>query len=112
MSKLTIEIPDSLHRAVKSMASAQGETIKDFFIEAISEKLKKSAKLKPKKEIKTASKTKKNMKKTKAKNSKYITEKEADRMLKPYLMRMIQRIESGEEETYDWEDVKSELKKI
>ncbi len=104
MSKLTLEIPDSLHRAVKSMASAHGETIKDFFIDAVTEKLKKTSKKKPI--------AKKPMKKTKKKNSKYITEKEAEKMLKPYLLRMIKRIESGEEETYSWDEVKQELEKM
>ncbi len=86
MSKLTLEIPDALHRTVKSVASANGETIRQFFIDAATEKLKKTSKLK------------KPMKKTK--NPKYITEKEADKMLMPYLLRMIKRIESGEEKTY------------
>ncbi len=103
MSKLTLEIPDSLHRAVKSMASANGETIKDFFIDAVTEKLKKSSK----KPI-----AKKPMKKTKKKNTKYITEEQADKMLKPYLLRMIKRIENGEEETYSWDKVKEELEKM
>lgn len=103
MTKLTIEIPDSLHRTVKSFASANGETIKDFFIEAVTEKLKNT----PKNKIIA----KKPIKKTKNKSSQYITEKEADKMLKPYLMRLIKRIESGEEEVYSWEEVKKELKK-
>lgn len=101
MTKLTIEIPDALHRTVKSFASAHGESIKDFFVEAATEKLKKSAKINPK-----------NIgKKTKKKTSKFISEKEADKMLRPYLLRLIKRIESGEEETYTWEEVKKELGK-
>lgn len=101
MSKLTLEIPDALHRTVKSFASAHGETIKDFFIQAATEKLHKSTKLK----------TTTPMKKTKKTQKKFITEKEADKMLKPYLIRMIQRIESGEEEVMSWDEVKKELKK-
>ncbi len=98
MTKLTLEIPDALHRTVKSFASAHGETIKDFFIDAATERLKKKSKLK------TIKVTKKTMKNTAKKPSKYITEKEADRMLKPYLLRMIRRIQSGEEETYSKEE--------
>ena len=41
----------------------------------------------------------------------YITEKEADRMLMPYLIRLVKRIESGEEETISWEEVRNQLKK-
>lgn len=94
MSKLTLEIPDALHRTVKSFASAHGETIKDFFIQAATEKLQKSTKIKTTLPMKKAKKTQK----------KYLTEKEADKMLKPYLIRMIQRIESGEEKVYSKEE--------
>lgn len=100
MSKLTLEIPDALHRTVKSFASAHGETIRDFFIQAATEKLQKSAKIK----------TTKPMKKTSKKTKKYLTEEEADKMLKPYLIRLIQKIESGEEQLLTWEEVKKELK--
>jgi hypothetical protein len=96
MSKLTLEIPDALHRTVKSVASANGETIRQFFIDAVVEKLKQT------------SKSKKPMKKTKSK--KYITEKEADKMLMPYLKRMIKRIESGEEKTYDKDEFFKKLR--
>ena len=112
MSKLTLEIPDALHRAVKSFSSAHGLTIRDFFIEMTTKQLKESAKLKTKSMAKPKEKPKaKIIKNSKKKNPKYITEKEADKMLKPYLLRMIRRIESGEEETYSWEEVKKELKK-
>lgn len=105
MIKLTLEIPDSLHRAIKSFASANGETIKEFFVKAASEELKKSAKLLekkvPKKPVKKSVKVKENQSK---KLSKYITEEEADEMLKPYLLRLVKRIASGEEELYSEEE--------
>jgi len=41
MSKLTLEIPDELHQAIKSFAYSHGLTIREFFIEAALEKLKK-----------------------------------------------------------------------
>jgi hypothetical protein len=105
MTKLTLEIPDNLHRTVKSFASAHGETIKDFFVDAVVTKLKTSHKTKTKIPTKT-------MKKPHKKNSKYITEKEADKLLRPYLLRLIQRIENGEEETYSWDEVMRGLKKV
>ena len=49
-------------------------------------------------------------KKNTKKSSKFITEKEADKMLKPYLLRMIKRIESGEEEVYSKEEFFKKLK--
>lgn len=103
MTKLTIEIPDSLHRTVKSFASAHGASIKDFFVEAATEKLKKQAKS-------TKKSGKISLQKPKTKSQKYITEAQADKMLKPYLIRMIKRIESGEEETLSWKEVKKQLK--
>jgi hypothetical protein len=112
MSKLTLDIPDSLHRAVKTFSSAHGLTIRDFFIEMTEKQLKASAKLKTKTAAKTNGKTKpKIMKKSKKKNPKYITEKEADKMLKPYLLRMVQRIENGEEELLTKEEFFKELRK-
>jgi len=104
MTKLTLEIPDALHRTVKSFASAHGKTIKDFFIDAAMEKLKK------KPQLKTKTTTTKTMKKPAKKPTKYITEKEADKMLKPYLLRMIKRIQSGEEETYSEEEFFKKLR--
>jgi hypothetical protein len=53
MSKLTLEIPDALHRAVKSFSSAHGLTIRDFFIEMTTKQLKEGAKLKTKTKSKT-----------------------------------------------------------
>lgn len=41
MTKLTIEIPDALHQAIKSFAYSHGLTIRDFFIEAAFERLGK-----------------------------------------------------------------------
>lgn len=105
MTKLTIEIPDSLHRTVKSFASAHGETIKDFFVDAATERLKKRSKESPKNSAKKTA-----AKKIAKKSSKYITEKEADKMLKPYLLRMIKRIENGEEEVYSKEEFFKKLK--
>ena len=103
MSKLTLDIPDSLHRAVKSFSSGRGVSMKDFFIEAAMDKMKdfsEASENKPKKSLKK-----------KKKSGKYITEKEADKMLKPYLLRMIKRIDNGEEDLMSWDEFKTELEK-
>lgn len=104
--KLTIEISESLHKTVKSYASAQGKTMKEFFVEAAYDSLEKGG---IGKEIVKDKKVKK-MKKI-SKNKKYITEQEADKLLMPYLLRMIKRIESGKEKLYSWDEVKEELNK-
>lgn len=90
MTKVIIELPTELHRAVKSFVGANGDTMKNFFISATEEKLKQ---------------------KTKKKNKdQFITEEEADKMLKPYLLRLVKRINEGKEKLYSWEEVKKELK--
>lgn len=96
MTKLTIDIPDDLHHAIKSYSSIRGVTIKEFMIEAATASLKGNKKITPKMKSK--------------KSSKYITEKEADKLLKPYLLRLINRIEKGEEELYSWDEAKEKLK--
>lgn len=105
MSKLTLEIPDSLHRAVKSFASGNGISMKDFFIDAA------IAKMKNFKETDLENIKNKPTKKMTKKDKKYISEEEADKMLKPYLLRMVQRIESGQEDLTNWQDFKKELEK-
>ena len=42
--KTTLEIPDGVFRRVKSTAALQGQTLKDFITEAVTEKLKKAGK--------------------------------------------------------------------
>ncbi len=96
MTKVIIDLPNDLHRSIKSYAGANGETIKNFFICAAEEKLKYHNKAKSKKKIK----------------DEFISEEEADEMLKPYLIRLIKRINEGKEKTCSWEEAKKELKNI
>jgi hypothetical protein len=95
MTKVIIDLPTDLHRAVKSFTGANGETMKHFFISAAEEKLKYQ-KTKSKKKIK----------------DEFITEEEADAMLKPYLIRLVKRINEGKEKSYSWEEAKKELKNV
>jgi hypothetical protein len=37
--KTTVEIPDSLYRQIKARAALQGQTIKDFLVDAVRAKL-------------------------------------------------------------------------
>ncbi|MCI0331689.1 MAG: hypothetical protein L0228_00510 [Planctomycetes bacterium] len=46
--KTTVEIPDALYRQIKARAALQGQTIKDFLVEAVRSKIA-SDKAKPKK---------------------------------------------------------------
>jgi hypothetical protein len=97
--KMTLEISDHFHRTVKSMASAQGESMKDFIVNAVTKEIKN---LKPN--------TKTPVKKTQKKNSKYITEKEADRLLKPYILKAVKSIQDGTAKVYSKEEFFRKLK--
>ncbi len=44
------------------------------------------------------------------KKSKFLTEREVDKMLRPYLLRLIKGIESGKEETYSKDEFFKKLK--
>jgi hypothetical protein len=110
MSRITIEIPTELHRAVKSYTASHGGSIKDFFVEAVTERLRKEVKMRPDKLAKPVKSIKKSSKSSKRKNSKYITEEEADRMLKPLLLRMVKQIHDGTLETYTEEEFFAKLK--
>lgn len=110
MSRITIEIPTELHRAVKSYTAAKGETIKDFFVEAATQKLKETTTMRPDKLAKPVKLIKKPSKSNKGKKSQYITEEEADRMLKPLLLRMVKQIHDGTLETYTEEEFFAKLK--
>lgn len=44
MTKVLIEVPDNLHRLVKTVASSKGETMKDFIIRAIQELVRQETK--------------------------------------------------------------------
>lgn len=47
MTKVLIEVPDNLHRLVKTVASSKGETMKDFIIRAIQELVRQETKIDP-----------------------------------------------------------------
>ncbi|MES2678101.1 MAG: hypothetical protein V4612_07335 [Pseudomonadota bacterium] len=99
MTKVIIDLPTDLHRAVKSFTGANGETMKHFFISAAEEKLKYQ---------KTQSKNKISKKKIK---DEFISEEEADAMLKPYLIRLVKRINEGKEKVLSEQEFFAELAK-
>jgi len=95
MSRITIEIPNSLHRAVKSFVGASGETIKNFFVEAAKEHLKDKMTIDPK---------------TQNSQEKYITEEQADKMLKPLILKYINQIKEGKFAGYSKNEFFDKLK--
>lgn len=94
MSRVTIDIPTTLHKAVKSFVGSTGETIKGFFVEAVEKSLIEKSQI--------------NIK-SKASKDSYITEKEAEEMLKPLIIKYIKEIKEGKFEGYSKEDFFAKL---
>jgi hypothetical protein len=82
MTKVMIEVPDNLHRLVKTVASSKGETMKHFMLRAMEFVAKQEAKIN-------------------TNNSDNINETEADNLLKPYLSKLVDDISNGKEGLVD-----------
>ena len=95
MTKVMIDVPDNLHRLVKSLASSKGETIKHFVLRAMEDSAKQEA-------------SKINISNS---NQEFINEEEADNLLKPYLLALVDDIQSGKEKVIDSEIFFNELAK-
>ena len=93
MTKVLIDLPNPLHRMIKSIASSKGEPMKNIIMESLENLVKK--------EINADGKYSKN---------ENITEKEADEMLRPYIIKLANRIDTGQEDLLSWSEVKKQLK--
>jgi hypothetical protein len=91
MTRLTIDLPDSLHKTLKSLSVMSGKTMRDMAITAID----KYAKVK--------------IEKQNISYSDDILEDEADLILKPVIEEYAKQIESNQFEGHDWEDVKKDI---
>ena len=87
-----IEVPDNLHRLVKTVASAKGETMKHFMLRAMEFVARQEANI----NINT---------------SDNINETEADNLLKPYLSKLVDNISNGKEDLVDSKTLFNELAK-
>jgi hypothetical protein len=94
MTKMIVEIPDPLHRLIKSLAGAKGESIKSLILRAIENVIKQEANIN-----------------VKANNGDYITEEQADEMLKPVILKYISQINNGTFTGYTKEEFFKKLKK-
>ena len=94
MSRITIEIPTPLHRAVKSFTSASGETIKHFFVAAATKKLQEDAGIKIKKKD----------------AHQFLSEAEVDKILKPHLIKLVKGINNKTIKTYSKKEFFKKLK--
>ena len=95
MTKVMIEVPENLHRFIKIVASSKGETMKHFVLRAIESLVKQEART----EISNSN------------NQEFITEEEADNLLKPYLSAIVADIEKGSEKVMDSKTFFGELAK-
>lgn len=88
-----IEVPDNLHRLVKTVASSKGETMKHFVLRAMEFLAKQEAN-------------------SNMNSSDNISETEADNLLKPYLSKMVDDISSRKEGLVDSKTFFDELEKF
>ena len=92
MTKVMIEVPDNLHRLVKTVASSKGETMKHFMLRAMEFLAKQEANIN-------------------TNTSDNINETEADNLLKPYLSKLVDNISSDKEGLVDSKTFFDELAK-
>jgi hypothetical protein len=92
MTKLLIDVPDNLHRYVKTVASSKGESLKKFVLRAMEN---------------LANKESGNFNQDFA----VIDEETANKALSPYLSSLVKNIDSGEELVLDSESFFDELNK-
>jgi hypothetical protein len=93
MTKVLIDVPDNLHRLIKTITVSKGETIKHFVLRAMNEMAKQ--------EVKS------NVSHT----NDLISEDEADALLKPYLKSLVNDIDNGKEKTISSSEFFKELGK-
>ena len=87
-----IEVPENLHRLVKTVASSKGETMKHFMLRAMEFLAKQEAN-------------------SNTNTSDNISETEADNLLKPYLSKLVDDVSSGKEGLVDSKTFFDELAK-
>ena len=95
MTKVMIEVPDNLHRLVKSLASSKGETMKHFVLRSMEYLVKQEV---SNSNISNA-------------NQEFISEEEADHLLKPYLLALVNDVQNGKEKIIDSKIFFNELAK-
>jgi hypothetical protein len=109
MIRLTLDLPESLHKTLKSLAVLNGDTMRSIAITAlerytqntIAEVKKKQMNAsdvanKLKLQFETGEITEDEFKEKFYKVVDYLGEDEADKILMPYLVRVVEKIESGD----------------
>lgn len=89
MTRLTIDLPESLHKTLKSISVLDGVTMRNMAISALEQYT---------------------IQRVKRDESDFITEDEADELLRPTLMQYAREIEKGEFDGISWEELHQELK--
>ena len=95
MTKVMIDVPDNLHRLVKSLASSKGETMKHFVLRSMEYLVKQ--------EVGNSN--------ISNSNQEFINEEEADNILKPYLLTLVDDIKNGKEKVINSKPFFNELAK-
>lgn len=75
MAKIIIETPESLHKLIKFIAGAKGESLKSFIIRAIENTVEQETQIN-----------------VKSNDGNYITEEQALKLLKPVILKYVSGI--------------------
>lgn len=123
MIRLTLDLPDSLHKTLKSLAALNGDTMRNIAISAIERYTKKTIMAAQKEQINAfdvAQGLKLQFEKGQIAKSAfkekfdkivdYLSEDEANKILMPYLIKAVREIDKNKAKTYSLEEVMSELK--
>ncbi len=92
---MIVEIPDPLHRLIKTLAGSKGESIKSLVLRALENVVQKENNI----TVKNKS------------DGIYITEEQADAMLEPVILKHIDQIKKGKFEGYNKKEFFTKLKK-
>lgn len=122
MTKLSIEVPDNLYSFLKNSSNDEGKSLKDLVVKAVGFFLNQESKKKRLKDLDFDSflienftspkKTTKKIIQKKLINNDKITESEADKLLKPYILKLTKDIKNKNEHLISSKEFFAELKKI
>lgn len=99
MTRLTIDLPESLHKALKSISVLDGETMRKIAINAIEGYTKHRVESKIKKYNDGTPNSLDQLSQ--------LPEDECDKLMAPYLEKLIKDLDS--ESSYSWEEVQEQL---
>lgn len=89
MTKMLIEVPDQMHKIIKSIAMVNHESVKSLMLRGVSKIIKEETKI----------------------DINHLSEQQVDKLLKPLIKKYIKQLNEGNEQTYGKKEFFEKLKK-